>query len=499
MHERLNPAVTIDRGNVLRGLLSLCMKNESDEAKVSETLTAANGASRRYAGWKRERSDTLCQDIQKKVKVGPSIVERDLVLFSRGAKVLKKVPVVTSGYHCVWDTSGMQVMWAWDPFGDHCVHNVRTHTNDAMVQGTVIPQRDALLEAASAVGYVKRHSFRKVGSVIPEQVDLEVANPVPCVDGRVVLHDAGSCPCTGPCPYPDHTYIVDGKNDPDIVSCTTFGGSKEFFSKFEEVEHIMLPKTARNPTVVNKDYYPTFRAHMRQAILDTEGECDEAVEEFMTGDMSVPELLHRSPREDLHDMAVTALKQTWSENSVTQSSLGTAMHEKIEFFFLGRLSRACLLQQGLAGEPELLQFLHFRDTWVEKNNLVPWRMELRMLDDALKVCGSVDGIFMDTTDNKLVVNDWKRSKEITLTGSPARTIFADLPDCKYVKYSTQLNFYKYIIEQYINPLTGEPFVVKAIYITSFHPNQESYEVFPIEIDLPRIQKMVAVRKAQLQV
>src|SRR5678815_4482057 len=78
---------------------------------------------------------------------------------------------------------------------------------------------------------------------------------------------------------------------------------------------------------------------------------------------------------------------------------------------------------------------------------------------------------------KIVIADWKRSKEIHMNsfGKYGKRACTSIADCNYLHYNIQLNLYADILRRYyhVQPVHLENVV--------FHPNNQTYQTFPQEI------------------
>jgi hypothetical protein len=126
-------------------------------------------------------------------------------------------------------------------------------------------------------------------------------------------------------------------------------------------------------------------------------------------------------------------------------------------------------------EPEFDQFM----TWHKKeqeNGLEPYRTEMTVYDEELKVAGTVDALFKDSKSQFHMV-DWKRCKNINRHAyRNARCKmqgFTHLLDCNYNKYAIQLNIYKYILER------NYGIKIATMRIVNFHPNFENYQEYTV--------------------
>ena len=80
--------------------------------------------------------------------------------------------------------------------------------------------------------------------------------------------------------------------------------------------------------------------------------------------------------------------------------------------------------------------------------------EVIVFNKGLKIAGSIDIIIFDKLLNQYEIVDWKTSKQIDMTSynnkMGTHQITQHLMDCRYVHYSLQLSFYRYLIEEYYN-------------------------------------------------
>lgn len=177
-----------------------------------------------------------------------------------------------------------------------------------------------------------------------------------------------------------------------------------------------------------------------------------------------------NPRSPYFGMEAAEVQQKWND----ATSLGSELHQQIELFF-DTLAEFGAIPEIVAPSVEFGFFLQFfRDCVVGK--MTPYRTEMYVFDEDIRVCGSIDMLFCSPDNqDELYIYDWKRSKEIR-TSSPFGTglrCLAHLDDCNYMHYSLQLNMYKYILESKYNK------TVKGMALVVLHPNQDTYKVVPV--------------------
>ena len=148
-------------------------------------------------------------------------------------------------------------------------------------------------------------------------------------------------------------------------------------------------------------------------------------------------------------------------------NLGTELHAHIEDYFntmkLDRTNKS-------------IDYRYFRNFLNDHFDLVPFRSELMIYHERLKLVGSVDMLFIKPNGH-MICMDWKRSKRIDKKsfGNKCSTFqgLEHIPDCNYYHYSFQLNIYKYILETEYNMIVDE------MYMVVFYPNNSNYVKYQI--------------------
>jgi len=137
-------------------------------------------------------------------------------------------------------------------------------------------------------------------------------------------------------------------------------------------------------------------------------------------------------------MSKQEIKNSWSENGKRAAAFGTQMHKHIEEFYNGSE-----LPKDLT--PELHSFIQF---YMDHMDLIPFRTEMMIYDEDIRICGSVDMLFQNE-DGTFSIYDWKFAKEIQTQsyGKKGLYPFQYLNDCNTVHYSIQLNIYREILER----------------------------------------------------
>lgn len=209
------------------------------------------------------------------------------------------------------------------------------------------------------------------------------------------------------------------------------------------------------------------------------------------------------PNSPYFGMTPDEIKTQWKARGKEATTAGTLLHATIEAFYNQELDHAQEDQEDKAHTQELAQlaqhtqsvefqqFLAFDE--MRKctfPTLEPYRTEWTIFDESLRLAGSVDMLFRDTSTNELWIYDWKRCKEIRKYNPWQNAITPELehlPDTNYWHYALQLNTYRTILERkYGVHVAGMCLVV-------FHPNQTNYQ----RIKVPRLEEVTACLESRL--
>jgi hypothetical protein len=191
------------------------------------------------------------------------------------------------------------------------------------------------------------------------------------------------------------------------------------------------------------------------------------------------------PQSPYYGMTKEAIEEKWSSSGKEASSLGTAMHLSIEQFLNGAYD---IIDPAVKESKEWEYFMNF---WNEcGDDLEPFRMEWEVWCELHMLCGSIDGVFRRKSDGKIVIYDWKRSKEIKTsndfeTGYPP---LEHLPNTNYWMYTLQLNIYKWFLETYYDCDVGD------LYLVILHPNNRNYRRIRLNFLEQEVLDMLACRK-----
>jgi hypothetical protein len=169
--------------------------------------------------------------------------------------------------------------------------------------------------------------------------------------------------------------------------------------------------------------------------------------------------------------------------------MGTMLHNDIELFYNKQH------QTINNASVEYDQFLKFA---ADHDFLEPFRTELKIYSETLKIAGSIDMLYRLENGHYLIA-DWKRSKKISFQSySGEKCNIAELnhiPNCNYSHYCLQLNMYRYILESEYN------YNIDGMFIVVFHPNNASntYEIHPILRDEDTVLSLVRKRLREMTV
>jgi ATP-dependent exoDNAse (exonuclease V) beta subunit len=188
-------------------------------------------------------------------------------------------------------------------------------------------------------------------------------------------------------------------------------------------------------------------------------------------------------------MSPGQIKQSWDDNGKEQAGLGTQLHYDIECFMNIEIKENNL--QIDYKHKDILEIYEFENPQADSKqtarvewdyflnfvrdypDMQPYRTEMRIYDDKLKIAGSIDMIYKND-DGTFSIYDWKRSKGIETKNIYKKfsttNCISHLPDLNFYHYSLQLNLYKYILEKNYN------FKIKDLVLVQLHPNFGNYKL-----------------------
>jgi hypothetical protein len=184
---------------------------------------------------------------------------------------------------------------------------------------------------------------------------------------------------------------------------------------------------------------------------------DEIIDKMMSSD--------QWPKNKYFGMTKPEIKSLWSENGKKAAEFGTSLHKHIEEFYNG-------IDFPASYPVELSYFARF---YFDHPELVPFRTEMMIYDEDIRICGSVDMLFLNE-DGSLSIYDWKFSKEIQTHSYGKKGIgpLSHMNDCNTSHYSLQLNVYREILERKYG------FVIRDMVLVFMHRDlYESYVKYPV--------------------
>ena len=167
--------------------------------------------------------------------------------------------------------------------------------------------------------------------------------------------------------------------------------------------------------------------------------------------------------------------EMWDKKGRESREQGTAMHEKIESYYLGK---------SVSTDSTFELFKIFAN----KITLKPYRTEWAVYDWDQKIAGTID--FVDYQNGEYIIYDWKRSdKLIAKNGLPIKNSqygekalppIENLDDSPYYHYALQLSLYKYILEK------NYGITVSKLRLGIFHPSYNK----PYVLEMPYLKNEI---------
>ena len=151
-----------------------------------------------------------------------------------------------------------------------------------------------------------------------------------------------------------------------------------------------------------------------------------------------PERQHNFMNADGTVMTADDIVAAWARNGEVQRARGTLLHYHAEMFLNGYTVEG-------PHSPEYTQLCSFYTDVILTNGWEVYRTEATLFHCGMRLAGQADLLCKDTY-GKLIIIDWKRSREIKYT-NPYRTLkepLEHMDDTNYSFYSFQLNMYAYI-------------------------------------------------------
>lgn len=185
--------------------------------------------------------------------------------------------------------------------------------------------------------------------------------------------------------------------------------------------------------------------------------------------------LHAIRKAEALGITKEAVLEMWDKKGRESREQGTAMHKKIESFYLGK--------ESFTDETfELFKI------FANKITLKPYRTEWAVYDWEQKIAGTID--FVDYQNGEYIIYDWKRSDKLiaknglpiknSLYGEKALPPIENLDDSPYYHYALQLSLYKYILEK------NYGITVSKLRLGIFHPSYNK----PYVLEMPYLQNEI---------
>lgn len=197
------------------------------------------------------------------------------------------------------------------------------------------------------------------------------------------------------------------------------------------------------------------------------------------------------PKNKYYGMTSEEIKSQWETNRDTAARAGTLMHYDIECYY-----------NNVPVKNDSIEYKWFLDFEADRTKehggfapeLKPYRTEMIVYDEELRLVGSVDMIF-EAPDGSLQIYDWKRCREIKKV-NPWQSSHVEcinhLPDSNYWHYTLQLNTYKAIIERKYGR------IVTDLYLVCLHPENknQSYQRIKLPILRDEMEDLIEYRMTQ---
>ena len=206
---------------------------------------------------------------------------------------------------------------------------------------------------------------------------------------------------------------------------------------------------------------------------EVDGVCLDSVTTFVTN--CFPKFnaeLYAKRKADRLGINYKEILDEWEKKGQESRDLGTAMHKKIEDYYLGK-------------EPSDDETFKLFLMFANRIKLKPYRTEWAIYDWEYKIAGTID--FVDYQNEEYIIYDWKRSdKLISGNGLPIKKNQYDekalppidhLDDSPYYHYALQLSLYKFILERNYN------IKVSKLRLGIFHPTYHK----PYILEIPYLE------------
>jgi hypothetical protein len=191
------------------------------------------------------------------------------------------------------------------------------------------------------------------------------------------------------------------------------------------------------------------------------------------------------PNYKYYGMTKEQILADWDRNRDEAAKAGTKMHYDIECYF-----------NGMDVKNDSVEYGYFENFRKDYPDLVPYRTEMMVYYEELKLSGSIDMIF-ENPDGTLQIYDWKRCQEIKHEdpfGKFAKTTcISHLPDTNFWHYALQLNVYKTILEHKYGK------TVTDLYLVCIHPDNvyKNYQRIKVPFLENEMKDLIKLRLEQV--
>lgn len=125
------------------------------------------------------------------------------------------------------------------------------------------------------------------------------------------------------------------------------------------------------------------------------------------------------------------------EKFIEAQRRGVRVHDAIDKFLKGK---------GIIEEYK--EAIDSVQEFMDMYGLTIYESEMRLYDDDTMMAGTIDAVFYNAKGDYYVIVDWKYIDKLTMYGRKCRNKpFVGILECKFAKYSLQLQFYKYMFEK----------------------------------------------------
>lgn len=147
------------------------------------------------------------------------------------------------------------------------------------------------------------------------------------------------------------------------------------------------------------------------------------------------------------------VKDEWDFNKEVASGMGTQVHAYMENLW----KRKHYQPDKPIGDYELVRQSALKAYTLLKRRFVPVRNEFIVYKPEWALCGTIDFLCYDKSNDCLAILDWKTNKEIKYENRWQTCIgpLNGLPACDFIHYSAQLSTYKLLVERMTDLRIGE--------------------------------------------